>query len=103
MRRVSSVDLLFAFETLAKCWRPFTGKHYDLARLMCTYWTNFAKYGDPNGMDSDGTPLPQWLPYNNQDKTGIILGDEIKMQETGPGALLTWLIDYNFGKIEHLR
>ena len=98
-----SVDLWFAFETLAKCWRPFTGKHYDLARRMCTYWTNFAKYGDPNGMDSDGTPLPQWLPYNNQDKTGIILGDEIKMQETGPGALLTWLIDYNFGKIEHLR
>lgn len=54
-------------------------------------------------MDSDGTPLPQWLPYNNQDKAGIILGDEIKMQESGPGALLTWLIDYNFSKIEHLR
>lgn len=33
-----SVDLWFFFETLAKCWRPFTGKHYDLARLMCNYW-----------------------------------------------------------------
>lgn len=98
-----SVDLWFAFETLAKCWRPFKGKHYDLARRMCTYWTNFAKEGNPNGPDSDGAPLPEWRPYNNQDKTGIILGDEIRMQETGPDELLTWLIDYNFGKIEYLR
>jgi para-nitrobenzyl esterase len=98
-----SVDLWFSFETLAKCWRPFTGKHYDLARRMCTYWTNFAKTGDPNGLDADGTPLPQWRPYSNQDKAGIILGDEVKMQQTGPGALLSWLIDYNFDKIKHLR
>jgi hypothetical protein len=33
-----SSDLWFFFETLAKCWRPFTGKHYDLARKMCNYW-----------------------------------------------------------------
>ena len=32
-----SVDLWFFFETLAKCWRPFVGKHYDLARVMCSY------------------------------------------------------------------
>jgi para-nitrobenzyl esterase len=98
-----SVDLWFAFETLAKCWRPFTGKHYDLARHMCNYWTNFAKSGNPNGLDADGTPMPQWQPYNNQDKTGLILGNEIKMQTSGPDALLEWLIDYNFGKIEHLK
>ena len=55
-----SSDLWFVFETLAKCWRPFVGKHYDLARQMCNYWTNFAKTGDPNGLDADGTPMPQW-------------------------------------------
>ncbi len=38
-----SVDLWFFFETLAKCWRPFKGKHYDLARCMANYWTNFVK------------------------------------------------------------
>lgn len=53
-----SVDLWFFFETLAKCWRPFTGKHYDLARQMCDYWVNFIRSGDPNGMDSQGKPLP---------------------------------------------
>ncbi len=98
-----SIDLWFAFETLAKCWRPFTGRHYDLARRMCNYWTNFARTGDPNGLDSDGTPMPEWKPYNKADKTGIILGDEIKMQESGPDALGSWLIDYNFDMIKALR
>ena len=55
-----SVDLWFFFETLAKCWRPFTGKHYDLARNMCDYWVNFIRSGDPNGKDSQGKPLPRW-------------------------------------------
>ena len=58
-----SVDLWFFFETLAKCWRPFVGRHYDLARKMCNYWANFIKTGDPNGLDADGTRMPYWAPY----------------------------------------
>ena len=59
-----SVDLWFFFETLAKCWRPFTGRHYDLARQMCDYWVNFIRTGDPNGEDSIGQPLPHWPVYD---------------------------------------
>lgn len=62
-----SVDLWFFFETLAKCWRPFVGRHYDLARQMCNYWANFVRTGDPNGPDADGTPMPEWLPYNSKE------------------------------------
>ncbi len=58
-----SVDLWFFFETLAKCWRPFTGMHYDLARQMCNYWANFIRSGDPNGADADGSPMPEWEAY----------------------------------------
>lgn len=58
-----SVDLWFFFETLAKCWRPFVGEHYDLARRMCNYWANFIKTGDPNGLDADQSPMPKWQPY----------------------------------------
>ena len=58
-----SVELWFFFETLAKCWRPFVGRHYDLARQMCNYWSNFVKTGDPNGCDADKTPMPEWKPY----------------------------------------
>lgn len=71
-----SVDLWFFFETLAKCWRPFTGKHYDLARQMCNYWTNFMKTGDPNGQDSDGTMLPQWQSYGKDHPCEMIFGTE---------------------------
>ncbi len=58
-----SVELWFFFETLAKCWRPFVGRHYDLARQMCNYWSNFVKTGDPNGCDADKTKMPEWKPY----------------------------------------
>ena len=71
-----SSDLWFAFETLAKCWRPFTGKHYDLARQMCNYWTNFARSGDPNGPDADGSPMEPWEPYTEDNKKVMFFGDK---------------------------
>lgn len=58
-----SSDLWFVFESLASCWRPFNGKHYDLARHICNYISNFIKTGDPNGSDADGTPMAKWKPY----------------------------------------
>lgn len=61
-----SVDLWFFFETLAKCWRPFVGQHYDLSRQMCNYLSNFIKNGDPNGDDADGTAMPTWEPYTSK-------------------------------------
>ncbi len=59
-----SSDLWFWFETLAKCWRPFTGRHYDLARQMCDYFCNFIKTGDPNGEDLCGQELPKWETWS---------------------------------------
>ena len=53
-----SVDLWFFFETLAKCWRPFSGVHYDISRKMCNYMCNFIKTGNPNdnGLSSGLSP-----------------------------------------------
>jgi len=75
-----SSDLWFTFETLMKCWRPFDGHHYDLARKMCNYWTNFVKTGDPNGNDADGTPMPEWKPYTPGNRRCMNFFDEIAMQ-----------------------
>ena len=66
-----SVDLWFWFESIQKCWRPFKGKHFDLAREMCNYFANFVKTGDPNGLDSDGTEMPKWEAYD-PDKENIL-------------------------------
>jgi len=59
-----SVDLWFWFETIAASRRAFVGRHYDLARQMCNYLTNFVKCGNPNGDDPDGSPMPEWKPYD---------------------------------------
>ena len=71
-----SVDLWFFFETLAKCWRPFVGKHYDLARQMCNYWASFIKTGNPNGQDADGSPMPEWVPYTNEQPAEMLFETE---------------------------
>ena len=61
-----SSDLWFWFETLAKCWRPFVGRHYDLARQMCDYFCNFIRTGDPNGKDLCGQALPRWETWSEE-------------------------------------
>ncbi len=86
-----SVELWFFFETLAKCWRPFTGKHYDLARLMCNYWCNFIKTGNPNGDDADGTPMPQWKPYKADAPFGMVFDSEGIRTEDTDSALVSFL------------
>lgn len=75
-----SSDLWFVFESLASCWRPFTGKHYDLARHICNYVSNFIKTGDPNGPDADGTPMAEWKPYTQ-------CKGQMRYSEKGSGQL----------------
>lgn len=71
-----SSELWYMFGTLKNAWRPFTKGDYELSGKMVDYWTNFAKYGDPNGEkpseESDHGLLPvpkygekpgKWLPY----------------------------------------
>jgi len=87
-----SVDLWFFFETLAKCWRPFIGKHYDLSRQMCNYITNFIKSGDPNGDDSTGETMPIWKPYTVEQPWNMEFGEVSEFKTTGPDALTKFLI-----------
>jgi para-nitrobenzyl esterase len=87
-----SVDLWFFFETLAKCWRPFVGKHYDLARKMCNYWANFICSGDPNGKDADGSDMPLWKPFTDDEPNRMCFYDQINPSNKGPDRLMEFLL-----------
>ena len=93
-----SSDLWFTFETLQKCWRPFDGHHYDLARKMCNYWANFAKTGDPNGNDADGTPMPEWKPFSEDYPCEMFFGDEIKVGPQKLDEKTQFLVDINLAE-----
>jgi len=88
-----SVDLWFYWETLAKCWRPFVGKHYDLSRQMCNYWANFIRSGDPNGNDANGEPMPEWKPTTADKPYSLRFGDKVTVDEKGSRPLVNLVVD----------
>lgn len=49
-----------AFQDRSWRWLPFSDADHALSRVMETYWTNFAKTGDPSG---DG--VPPWPAWKN--------------------------------------
>lgn len=53
-----SADLWYVFHSFRHSWRPFTAGDEELSKGIVDYWTNFAKYGNPNG-SSEGI----WTPY----------------------------------------
>ena len=79
-----SSDLWFVFKSLKHCWRPWTQGDWDLSEKMLTYWTNFAKYSNPNGQkDGVWTPCtaksPKFMLFklDSQDAEASEMGDII--------------------------
>lgn len=54
-----SAELWYMFGTLDNSWRPFTEADHLLSVQMLDAWTNFAKYGNPNGTSGNDS----WKPY----------------------------------------
>jgi len=63
-----SDDIEYVFGTLitrpGAVWRA---EDYALSEQMMSYWTNFAKSGDPNGIDGNSQLLPMWPKYADGD------------------------------------
>jgi para-nitrobenzyl esterase len=61
-------DVAYVFEHLGEGNRPVTPEDRQISDAMAAYWTNFAKYGDPNGKSvpvwpafSDANPVVMYL------------------------------------------
>jgi para-nitrobenzyl esterase len=65
-----SAELAYVFGTQASIDRPWSARDRELSEQMQSYWTNFAKTGDPNG---EG--LPAWPRFDAAQQEAMQLGD----------------------------
>jgi para-nitrobenzyl esterase len=65
-------EVPYIFETLKLLDRPWKPADFKLSELMASYWSNFAKTGDPNGPG-----LPQWPSYEPNSHATMELGDHV--------------------------
>ncbi len=91
-------EMWFAYDSLARCWRPFTGKHYDLARQVSSYWANFVKTGNPNGKDTAGEELPEWKSFTAENEFVMEFTDRPMESAVKADPLMKFRIDYTLGK-----
>ena len=71
------------------CWRPWTKGDWDLSEKMLTAWTNFCKYGDPNGPDGG-----EWAPCTKDNPNFMVFkldeNDVENSEFTQPITKLPW-------------
>jgi para-nitrobenzyl esterase len=67
-------EMSYVFGHLDPPTLPWTAADRRLADAITTYWTNFAKNGNPNGRG-----VPPWPVFDESKAQGLLLGDEIRV------------------------
>ena len=83
-------EIRFVFGTLGVRSGLYSHKDREVSNTMRTYWTNFAKYGDPNG-----SGMPAWRPQSVRDDLLLISNSGVTC---GPDPMREWL-----DLIEHFK
>lgn len=90
-----SSEHMYVFQTFLRGWRPYTGVDFDLSNLMCAYWTNFIKTGNPNGPE-----LPEWTPYTQDIPKVMALNAQAGMIESPESPLEKFESEFLLGMLE---
>jgi para-nitrobenzyl esterase len=82
-----SSELPYIFQTLRVLDRPWQPVDFRLSGQMASYWSNFAKTGDPNG-----SGLPNWPRYQPHSHTTMELGEHVgAIPEASPSKVAFFL------------
>ena len=87
------VDVDYAFDNLHYMRKAHRGADYDVSRQFNLYLTNFAKTGNPNGLDFDGELLPTWLPFTEESPREMRFRNGAHMEDEQP-PVLRFLVNY---------
>lgn len=92
-----SSEHAYVFQTMLRMPRPFDGSDFDLSNIMCDYWTNFCKTGNPNG---EGLPL--WEPSADMQNDPWImeLGLRVGMMRPPETPVSKFIKDYAYNFYE---
>lgn len=83
-------DVGFVFGHINPNSQEKTSTDADISEKIMTYWTNFAKYGDPNGKG-----VPTWEAFTNK-KTGVMHFQQKAMMGTVPSEEALKVLDKYF-------
>jgi len=68
-------EVIYVFNNLRMKDYPWTDLDRKVADTLATYWTNFAKTGNPNGLG-----LNNWPVYNPKDEFWLNIGDTVRLE-----------------------
>lgn len=87
-------DVDFVFQSLRG--DKVTDSDRALEKHMLKYWTNFAKYCDPNGAVADPA-LPYWPLFKNEDSRVMVLDGDGPYEAPVPDEAAMWVLDEYYG------
>lgn len=88
-----SAEHAYVFQTFLRMPRTFDGSDFDLSNIMCNYWTNFCKTGNPNG-----SGLPLWEPSGDMknDPWLMELGLRVGMMRPPETPVSEFIKEYSY-------
>jgi len=82
-------EVPYIFETLKLLDRPWKPVDFKLSDIIASYWSNFAKAGDPNG-----SGLPRWPSYDPASHNTMELGEQVGPMPEAEPAKVEFFLGY---------